>query len=112
MVFVAGYFAYFTSVTGVGLRDEILPSTIYLEQNYPNPFNPLTRIRFSTPERGVVRLRVFDGLGREVALLVNEELPAGMYERAFDASVLCSGVYFYRLESSGHALTRKLVLVK
>jgi len=88
------------------------PSVFQLEQNYPNPFNPSTTIRFSTPNRGIVRLKVFDGLGREVASLVNEELPSGEYERAFDASALCSGVYFYRLESSGHFLTRKLILLK
>lgn len=81
-------------------------------QNYPNPFNPSTVIRFTLPEPGHVSLKVFDLLGREVALLVNEQHSAGTHQVQFDACALPSGVYFYRLESARKVAIQKMVLAR
>jgi hypothetical protein len=86
--------------------------TVTLEQNFPNPFNPATRIWFSISERGLVSVKVFDVLGREVKTLVNEVLPAGTHERTWDARSCSSGVYFYRLQAGSYSNTKKLVLLK
>lgn len=105
--------------TGILIEDDKLPKVYALEQNYPNPFNPITVISYALPTASRVRLSVFDLLGREVALLVNDEKPAGTYKATWDASTFPSGVYFYRLSastSSGHAgnsvNTKRLVLIK
>ncbi|MCI0474331.1 MAG: T9SS type A sorting domain-containing protein, partial [Ignavibacteria bacterium] len=96
-----------------------VPEKSSLYQNYPNPFNPVTKIRFdvhSTPlaplQRGTVSLVVYDITGKEVAVLVNEELQAGSYEVTFDASGLPSGVYYYRLSGSNFTESKKMMLVK
>ena len=88
-----------------------------LFQNYPNPFNPATTIRFAIPnvETGhapSVQLKVYDVLGNEIDVLVNEEKPAGSYEVEFDASSLSSGVYFYRLKAGDYVEIRKMVYLK
>jgi photosystem II stability/assembly factor-like uncharacterized protein len=85
-----------------------------LEQNYPNPFNPTTTIRFAIPvgTYGHTSLRVYDVLGREVMVLVNEELKAGSYETTFDATGLSSGVYYYKLETKDFVSTKKLLLLR
>jgi hypothetical protein len=83
-----------------------------LSQNYPNPFNPSTSISWQLPEAGLVTLKIFDVLGREVKTLVNEELTAGKHETAFDASLFSSGVYFYQLKSGKYVETKKMVLMK
>jgi len=94
-----------------------LPQTARLEQNYPNPFNPATTIRYAVGggmgQRGTnVRLVVYDMVGREVALLVNEEKAPGSYEVRFDASGLASGVYFFRMSAGPYTEARKLVLMR
>ncbi len=98
-----------------------LPSKYSLSQNYPNPFNPTTTIKYSIPveaRRGVplqslpVTLRVYDILGREVAILVNKNQKAGNYEVQFDAAHLTSGTYFYRLISGEFSKTMKFILLK
>ncbi len=86
--------------------------TYKLEQNYPNPFNPSTRITFSIKNAGFVSLKVYDLLGREVATLVSENRPAGIYDVAFNASNLGSGIYFYTLTSGGFSQTKKMLFVK
>jgi len=89
-----------------------------LYQNYPNPFNPSTKIKFTIPvtlsgvEGSPVSLKVYDILGNEIAVLVNEEKPAGNYEVTFDASTLPSGVYFYRLRAGAFGKTNKMILIK
>lgn len=88
------------------------PSAIVLEQNYPNPFNPLTVIGFRLSVSGDVTLKVYDTLGREVAVLINESMPAGEHSVDFDASNLASGVYLYRLESSGGSVMKRMTLLK
>jgi len=89
-----------------------VPGTFALEQNYPNPFNPMTRIQFQIPESRFVTLRVYNMLGQEVALLVNEEMPAGRFRAELDASNLPSGSYFYRLQAGEFSQTKKLIVVK
>jgi hypothetical protein len=84
----------------------------YSIDNYPNPFNPSTRISFTIPRKGNVKLRVFDVLGREVANLVDGFYEVGKYEVTFDASKLSSGVYFYNLTTGSNSISKKMLLVK
>ncbi len=102
----------------IGTEDEadVVPSEFSLSQNYPNPFNPATTIRYSIPS-GVEMLhakslRVYDILGREVAVLVNQRQAAGNYEVKFDASGLASGMYIYRLKSGNFSDSKRMMLVK
>lgn len=89
-----------------------LPEDFTLMQNYPNPFNPSTSIEFELSTAADVRLTVFDVLGREVAVLVDETRAAGTHSVTFTADQLSSGVYLYRLESNGQSQTRALLLSK
>jgi hypothetical protein len=89
-----------------------LPNQYFLSQNYPNPFNPSTVINFQLPENTRVSLRVFDMLGREVAMLVNGQVEAGYHSVNFDAGNLASGVYIYRLEAVNNVYTKKMTLIK
>ena len=89
-----------------------LPSSCKLSQNYPNPFNPTTQIRYRISDIGYLKLSVFDILGREVAVLVNEKKAPGSYEVKFDGSNLASGVYLYRLKAGSFVETRRLCLIK
>jgi len=97
--------------TGVSER-ETTPTRFLLSQNYPNPFNPTTVIRYQVPEVSQVRLGVYDILGREIAVPVNEKKAPGSYEVKFDGSGLSSGVYVYRLTSGQHVESRRMMLVK
>ena len=99
-------------VTALGAKGAEAPVSFHLFQNYPNPFNPGTTIRYELPSTSMVRVGVFDILGREVAVLVNERKEAGSHEVKFDGSYLASGVYFYRMQAGSFVQTRKLLLVK
>jgi hypothetical protein len=93
--------------------DETETATLFrLKQNYPNPFNPTTNIEFRVASFGFVNLRVFDVLGREVAILVNEELAAGTHQRVLDATGFSNGVYFYRLETAAGVQTKRMLFLK
>ena len=83
-----------------------------LNQNFPNPFNPTTTIKYQIPEISFVTLKVYDVLGNEVAILVNDEKPTGTYELNWNAANLPSGVYFYRLQAGNFVDTKKMVLLK
>lgn len=83
-----------------------------LEQNYPNPFNPDTRINYSLTRQSRVNITVFDALGRSVALLVDENKPAGNYTIDFNAVHLPGGVYFCRMMAEDFTETRKMLLIK
>ena len=83
-----------------------------LNQNYPNPFNPLTTIEFSIPKVEFISLKVYDILGKEVSVLVNEERSTGNYKVVFDSIDLPSGVYYYHLRAGAFSSTRKFVLLK
>jgi len=89
------------------------PPLVYnLEQNYPNPFNPETTIKFQVPESGLVKLRVFNMLGKEVAVLLNRRLGPGSYQVKFNGSGLASGTYIYRLQVNGKVFSGKMLLIK
>ena len=89
-----------------------LPINYFISQNYPNPFNPSTKISYALPNTGMIKIKVFDLLGQEIATLVNEEKQAGYYEVNFNASSLPSGVYLYRIQSGSFMQTRKMILLK
>ena len=113
---LSGGFAYTAPGTVVSIdtpNRTDLPYETRLDGNYPNPFNPTTVIGYQLSTAGTVRLSVYDILGREVAVLVNQDRTAGRYEVSFDASGLSSGVYLYRLQLAGHVVsTRRMTLVK
>ncbi len=91
---------------------ETVPQQYELSQNYPNPFNPSTTIKFTIPQESFVELKVYDILGSEVAILVNEEKDKGVYTVTFDAAELGSGIYFYTLKAVGFVQTKKMLLIK
>lgn len=99
-------------LTGVIGNNNIIPSVYSLEQNYPNPFNPVTQINYAVAKDGLVKITVYDLLGRVVKNLINEVKPAGYYSVEFNGSELPSGIYLYRMESGYFTDTRKLTLVK
>jgi hypothetical protein len=114
VTFIDGIYGFSTDTTTTSVRDskpEIIAS-YELYQNYPNPFNPSTTIKFTTPERGRLALKIFDILGREVATLVNGDLEAGSHQATFDASKLSSGIYFYRLQAERFVSVKKMLLLK
>lgn len=89
-----------------------LPGQLVLEPNAPNPVRARTTIGYELPTAGAVTMQLYDMLGRRIATLVDTELPAGAHTVEFDASGLSSGVYFYRLESNGHARSEKMLVVR
>lgn len=99
-------------INGISQIGTEMPKGFTLEQNYPNPFNPSTKIRFSIPSRGFVKLAVYDISGREVGVLNSGEMNAGIYVADVDASRLSSGVYFYRLSTEKFSDTKKMIIVK
>jgi hypothetical protein len=98
-------------ITNVNEPGSFIPE-YSLEQNYPNPFNPSTRIKFSLAEGSEIRLSVYNILGEEIAVLLNEYLNAGSYEKSFNAAGLASGIYFYKLSSGSQNLVRKMSVLK
>ena len=94
------------------VEDNQVPATFQLSQNYPNPFNPSTTIEFTLPERSFVKLVIFNTLGQEVAVLVNEERGAGTHRIVWNAGEFPSGIYLYRLETKNFVSSRKMLLVK
>ena len=89
-----------------------IPSAYRLYQNYPNPFNPSTNISYTIPELSRVKITLYNILGQEVKVLVNEEKPAGYYNIEFNAANLPSGVYFYQLVAGDFIQTKKMLLLK
>jgi hypothetical protein len=88
------------------------PASSSLAQNYPNPFHSSTSIEYEIAEAGQVRLSVFDVLGREVVVLVDERQPAGVHRLRFDAAALPSGIYIYRLHLGGRTHTQRMTLIQ
>ncbi len=89
-----------------------IPSAYALNQNYPNPFNPVTRISFGIPKSSNVRISVFNSSGEEIAVLVDEFLNAGLYEKDWNAEGVSSGVYFCILEAAGFKESKKMIMLK
>ena len=99
-------------ITSVEVLSTDLPTYFSLDQNYPNPFNPATTISFSLPSQSFVSLKVFDALGREVDVLLSEELTAGTYSQQWVPKGLSTGVYLYRLQAGNFVKTNKLILLR
>ena len=114
-----GTFAFLAGIKGplAVAEKEVIPSRFILAQNYPNPFNPTTVVRYQLPVISEVKLVVYDILGREVTVLVNERQAPGRYEVTFsarggDGSDLSNGIYFYRLTTGQYVETRRMLLLK
>ena len=100
-------------VTDVKKENDNVPNQFYVDQNYPNPFNPSTTIKFGIIQASNIDLRVYDVLGREVAVLVNNEfMGAGSYNVKFEAKNLASGIYVYRLTAGNFTSSKKMQLLK
>lgn len=111
--FVKGDSIVFSSSGLIGIRStEANPTSFTLSQNYPNPFNPITTIRFAVPQNEIVKIKVYDFLGVEIATLVNREMNSGSYEVDFNGKTLASGIYFVRMEAGKFVETKKIVLLK
>ena len=113
---VGDYYIYYTKTGGVIVSVDVpdasrVPRQCTLEQNYPNPFNPSTVIRYDLPKSVDVSLRIFNALGQEVALLLNEQKEPGYYQTTWNANVP-SGIYFYRLQAGQYVETKKAILLK
>jgi hypothetical protein len=110
---VSGHFevTYAPQLTSVS-QDQITLSEYSLEQNYPNPFNPVTTIRYNIPARSNVTLKVYDILGKEIAVLISGITEPGSGTVQFDGTGLSSGVYFVKLESESFIQSRKMILLK
>jgi len=106
------YIAQWNGPIGIKSISSEVPGKYSITQNYPNPFNPETKIKFELPKSSFTTLIVYDALGREVAILVNEKLNAGSYEETWNATNFSSGIYFYRLESDNFTETKKMILIK
>ncbi len=94
------------------LQESEFPFRYELSQNYPNPFNPSTKIKYSVPVSGIVTLKIYNVLGKEVYTLVNSNQEAGRYEVNFNASGMSSGIYFYTITAGDFNQTRRMVLLK
>jgi hypothetical protein len=102
-----------TPTTKTAIADRrTIPGEFTLYQNYPNPFNPSTTIKFAIPQADFVTLEVYNLLGQRVASLISETLPTGVYEIPFDAGILSSGAYIYRLAAGDFIQANRLVLTK
>lgn len=99
------------TLTGIETQNEV-SSAYRLDQNYPNPFNPSTTIRYSIPQSGHVSLRVFDALGRQAGVMVDEYQQAGEHSVRFDAGSLASGIYYYHLQAGQFSQTKRMTLLK
>jgi arabinoxylan arabinofuranohydrolase len=111
-LFNINWWMFKSEPTGVIPEDKSSSNSFFLGQNYPNPFNPITSMQYSIGSRQFMSLKVFDVLGNEVAILVNEEKEPGTYKVKFDASNFTSGVYFYRIEAGEYIAVKKLILMK
>jgi hypothetical protein len=101
-----------TGGTGVKEKSEEMPREYSLKQNYPNPFNPSTNFTYQVAKEGFVSVKVYDVLGKEVAMLVNDVKPAGSYSVTWNAAGLGSGMYFCKMQSGAFTAARKMILIK
>jgi Secretion system C-terminal sorting domain len=114
---IAGFYtnelyAYYSEITETRDEHNLLPAKYLLYQNYPNPFNPATTIKYSIPEMSAVTIKVYNILGKEIAVLVDEEEPAGTYNVSFNASKIASGVYYYTISAGNFNAAKKMILMK
>jgi hypothetical protein len=106
------WLVHVVSTTSAGDELSGLPTEFNLKQNYPNPFNPKTKIVYAVPEEVDVKISVYNILGKEVALLVNEKKAPGFYELNFGGEKLPSGVYIYNIEAGNFISSKKMILLK
>ncbi|MCC6395775.1 MAG: T9SS type A sorting domain-containing protein, partial [Bacteroidetes bacterium] len=104
--------AFFVPAVGIAADADNLPKCFSLSQNYPNPFNPITTIMYDLPRSSRVKLALYDLLGREVFVMVDERADGGRYKVLFDGSRLSSGVYFYRLQAGDFTETKGMTLLR
>ena len=93
-------------------NERVIPGDFILDQNYPNPFNPTTVIPFTIEKKSVVRLTVYDMLGREIEILVDDKMEPGIYKIKYDATGLATGIYVYRLDVDGEVVARRMIYIK
>jgi hypothetical protein len=103
---------YRRNTSSVSQSASNIPAMFSLGQNYPNPFNPSTKINYSLPKAGNVKLTVYNAVGSKVTTIVDENKPAGSYSVQFNGNNLPSGIYFYRLESDNYTAAKKFILLK
>ncbi len=105
---------YLSNISPIGITNQSLyvPASYKLMQNYPNPFNPTTNIRFDIPKESRVKISIFDVLGREVDVLVDQQMKPGTYKVDWRADKFSSGLYFYRLVTNDYVDVKKMILVK
>ncbi len=110
----SGNFSYYKNMlpTSIERTAQFSPMVFSLEQNFPNPFNPNTAIRFSITQTGMVSLKIFDILGKEIATLINSQMIRGNHSIQWYAHNLPSGIYFYQLQNGSAIQTRKMLLMK
>ncbi len=102
-----------SGLTNLNAISNIFPEDFKLYQNYPNPFNPETKIKFEISKASYIQIKAYDNIGREISILVNEKLEAGVYETVFNGNNFTSGVYFYSFYINGLLIeTKKLLLIK
>ena len=106
------YFPDSATVNVENSNPNIIADDYQLLQNYPNPFNPSTSISFSLPQAGMVKLTIYDVLGNEVEVLVNDFLNAGIYTTTFNAANLSSGVYIYKIQTENFVKAKQMILLK
>ncbi len=102
----------FESVTVALLSGKSLPEAFALRQNYPNPFNPITQVAFDLPKASHVKLTVYNVLGQEVDVLMDQRMEAGSHVAEWDAESFSTGVYFYRIAADNFSQTKKMLLLK
>ncbi|MEO8399753.1 MAG: T9SS type A sorting domain-containing protein, partial [Ignavibacteriaceae bacterium] len=103
----------FSVGNAVSVEDEKIPNNYFLAQNFPNPFNPSTNIKFGLSKGSNVYLAIYNILGEEVAVLINDQFKAaGTYNVQFNAVSLPSGTYIYRLETNNNVESKKMILMK
>jgi len=100
------------NLVAINNQNGTVPKLFRLYQNYPNPFNPSTIISFDIPKEGFASLKIYNAIGQEVAVLVNGNIKAGVYQKTFNADNLPSGVYFYKLTTENFSDVRKMSLIK
>ena len=101
-----------TGVVGIETQIPGVVTSYSLDQNYPNPFNPSTQITYSIPKSEKVKLTVYNVLGNQVAVLVDQVQSQGIYTKTFNAQGLASGIYFYKLETGSKVMAKKMMLIK
>jgi hypothetical protein len=105
-------FVFRSLVTDINQVTDMIPDSYKLYENFPNPFNPTTDLRFDIPTSSIVRITIYNSMGKEITKLVNEKLNAGRYQAQWNASDVSSGVYFYKLTAGDYNDVKRMILVK